>query len=105
MFNVRILVMLFLFVLIMGGGIVLQIFLSKLHSRWPGLALPLLHLVLAFIGSFGLMIYTGDILPILISFFLLAIPTYIYLLIYYLIRKRKEKDQSEELAKMNIQDL
>lgn len=100
----------FLFVAIIGlivfsGSILLQVFLSKQKNKWLGLVLPALHLMIAFIGSFGLMIYDGQILPILFVFFMLSIPTIILLLIYFAIKGKMSGSHKEELDKMNIQDL
>ena len=89
----------------LGGSILLQIFLSKQKNKWLGLVLPALYLIVAFIGSFGLMIYDGQILPILIVFFILSIPVVILLLIHFAIRGKMNGSHKDELDKMNIQDL
>lgn len=91
--------------IIFSGSILLQIFLSKQKSKWLGLVLPAIHLIFAFIGSFGLMIYDGQILPILIVFFILSIPVVILLLIHFVIRGKMNGSHKDELDKMNIQDL
>ncbi len=98
----KFLVLVILGLIVFTGIILLQIFLSKQKNKWLGLVLPTLHLIIASIGSFGLMIYDGQILPILIGFFMLSIPSIILLLIYFAIRGKTHKD---ELDKMNIQDL
>lgn len=100
----------FLFVSIIGlvvftGSILLQVFLSKQKSKWLGLVLPAIHLTLAFIGSFGLMMYDGQILTILFGFFILSIPAIILLLVYFAVRGKMKGNHNEELDKMNIQDL
>lgn len=100
----------FLFVLIIGfivlaGSILLQLFLSKQKNKWLGLVLPAIHLIIAFIGSFGLMAYDGQIMPILIGFFMLSIPAIILLLIHLAVRGKMKDSHNNELDKMNIQDL
>lgn len=101
----RLFLLIFFGVIIFSGSILLQIFLSKQKNKWLGLVLPALYLIIAFIGSSGLMMYDGQILPILIGFFLLSIPTIILLLIHFAIRGKKNGNHKDEMEKMNIQDL
>lgn len=91
--------------IVLTGSILLQIFLSKQKNKWLGLVLPAIHLIIAFTGSFGLMIYDGQILPIIIVFFMLSIPTVVLLLIYFAIRGKNKGNHKDEIDKMNIQDL
>lgn len=101
----NILVMAFVVLIVMGSGILLQLFLSKQKNKWLGLVIPALHLIIAFIGSFGLMAYDGQIFPILIVFFMLSIPAIVHLLIYFAVRGKMKASHNDELDKMNIQDL
>lgn len=101
----RLFILIFFGLSTLGGSILLQIFLSKQKNKWLGLVLPALYLIVAFIGSFGLMIYDGQILPILIVFFILSIPVVILLLIHFAIRGKMSGNHTDELDKMNIQDL
>ncbi|MBR0597627.1 hypothetical protein [Sinanaerobacter chloroacetimidivorans] len=94
--------------LILAGGILLQIFLSKRESRWPGLILPFLFFGYSLLMVFSLAVYDGmsswDIFAMLVSTFLLSnIPTLIYLGIYFACREKYKR--KKELGKMNIQDL
>ena len=88
------------------GGILLQIYLSKRESKWPGLVLPalcmlypiLLVLNVAAVGDAGSVAAT-----ILASFVLGSIPALILLAIYFACRSGRSK--KNELDKMNISDL
>jgi len=48
-----------IYILLIAGAVILQIFLSKRPSRWPGLVLPLLSLVLSLVIVFGLYTFTA----------------------------------------------
>ncbi|WP_325200636.1 hypothetical protein [Oscillibacter sp.] len=101
-----IIVGLLLFLLVVVGGIFLQIFLSKRESRWPGLVLPLL----AFLWSLLLVLNIRDtgsvsqnVLIVLVTLLAGNIPTLILLAIYWAVReKRRVKDQ---IDKMKIDEL
>ena len=90
--------LLFLLVLLIGG-VFLQIFLSKRESRWPGLVLPLLvPLNLRDTGSVSL-----NVLTVLVTLLAGNIPTLVLLAIYWAVReKRRVRDQ---LDKMKIDEL
>lgn len=92
-----IIVFLVFFLVILVGGISLQIFLSKRESRWPGLALPMLTFLWSLLGPLNLM-DTGsvsqNILMVLVTLLAGNIPTLILLAIYWAVReKRRVKDQ------------
>jgi len=96
--------MVFLLVFVVGG-ILLQIFLSRRESKWPGLILPLL----AFLYSLVMVCNVAAVGeefpwgPLLASFVLGNIPTVVLLAIYWAVReKRRVKDQ---IDRMNIDDL
>ena len=88
------------------GGVLLQIYLSKRESRWPGLVLPgicmlypiLLVLNVAAMGNIGSVVAT-----VITSFVLGAVPTIILLVIYFACRSGRGR--KSELDKMNISDL
>lgn len=88
------------------GGILLQRFLSRRKSRWPGLVLPFMTFVYAF-----LMVYQkctwdlGDlsIVAVFSAWLVLNIPTVVLLAIYWAIREKRRIQ--EQLDKMNIDDL
>lgn len=88
------------------GGILLQIFLSKRESRWPGLVLPLLTFLWSLLGPLNVM-DTGsvsrNVLLVLVTLLAGNIPTLVLLAIYWAAReKRRVKDQ---IDKMKIDEL
>lgn len=92
-----------------AGLIVLQVFLSKKESRWPGLILPGITVLCALSGVLGLSLYAirgANMLIVMLamSFVVLNIPTAIFLIIYFLVRSKPGK-KPDEMKKMNIQDL
>ena len=91
---------------ILVGGILLQIFLSKRESRWPGLVLPLLTFLWSLLGPLNVM-DTGsvsrNVLLVLVTLLAGNIPTLVLLAIYWAARdKRRVKDQ---IDKMKIDEL
>lgn len=96
----------FILLFLIPGTILLQIFLSKQKSKWPGLILPVITFIFSLIpilniASFGNVINT--IFLILTTFLLTNIPTIILITIYLSIRKSRKK--LSEIEKMNIKDL
>lgn len=90
------------------GGILLQIFLSKRESKWPGLILPCITFCYALIMLLGVAVYDGmgggEIFATLATVFLMGnIPTFILLGIYFACREKKK--QRAQLEKMNKMDL
>lgn len=102
-----------IFLVLLVGIVLLQIFLSRRESRWPGLVLPSLTFLLSLCVSVGLALFmvvpTQDsglgtvVIPSLLVFILYNIPTCILLAIYYACRENHCR--SKQLEKMNIQDL
>lgn len=91
---------------VLVGGILLQIFLSKRESRWPGLVLPLLAFLWSLLGPLNVM-DTGsvsqNVLLVLVTLLAGNIPTLILLAIYWAVReKRRVRNQ---LEKMKIDEL
>lgn len=88
------------------GGILLQIFLSKRESKWPGLVLPAISFLWSLLYLFNLM-DTGsvvqNILMALFTMLITNIPTLILLAIYWAVREKRRK--RSEIDKMNIDDL
>ena len=88
------------------GGVLLQIYLSKRESKWPGLVLPgicmlypvLLVLNVAAMGNIGSVAAT-----VITSFVIGAVPAIVLLVIYFACRK--DRNRKSELDKMNISDL
>lgn len=93
---------------LMVGVVLLQIYLSKMESKWPGLVLPVLTGILALLSLLGLLGYVPQtnwesVRLALTTLLVQSIPTVILLGIYFACReKRRVNDQ---LEKMNIQDL
>ena len=87
------------------GLVVLQVFLSKRESKWPGLILPLLSFLYSLVMALSAVAYNGGIPwgPILASLILGNIPTVILLAIYFACREKFRK--WSELDKMHINDL
>ena len=102
--NVTVL-LLFLLVFVVGG-VLLQIYLSRRESRWPGLVLPGITFLFSLVailnvvrmGSAAEVIAT--LLMVVITF---NIPTLILLAIYFACRSGRKK--KSEIDKMNIDDL
>lgn len=88
------------------GGILLQIFLSKRESKWPGLVLPVISFLWSLLYLFNLM-DTGsvvrNILMAILTILLTNIPTLVLLAIYWTVREKRRK--RSEIEKMNIDDL
>ena len=88
------------------GGILLQIFLSKRESKWPGLILPVICLLYPLIlilnvaaaGNAGSVIAT-----LVMSGFMGSIPAAVLLAIYFACLSGRTKKQ--EMEKMNLHDL
>ncbi|MCF2617925.1 hypothetical protein JQM68_12090 [Oscillibacter valericigenes] len=87
------------------GLVVLQVFLSKRESKWPGLILPLLSFLYSLVMALSAVAYNGGIPwgPILASLILGNIPTVILLAIYFACREKFRK--RSKLDKMHINDL
>ena len=101
-----ILVLLIVMLVFAVGGVLLQIFLSRRESRWPGLILPLLTLLSSLLLPLNVM-DTGsasqNILLMLVTLLAGNIPTLVLLAIYWAVReKRRVRDQ---IDKMKIDEL
>lgn len=98
-------VRLILVLILIVGGVALQIFLSRRKSRWPGLILPLLTFLYALVLMLNVT-STDGVFPwgaLLAAFLLGNIPTVVLLAIYWAAREKfRVKDQIE---KMNLDDL
>ena len=98
-------VRLILVLILIVGGVLLQIFLSRRKSRWPGLILPLLTFLYALVLMLNVT-STDGVFPwgaLLAAFLLGNIPTVVLLAVYRAAREKfRVKDQIE---KMNLDDL
>lgn len=99
-------VSLLVLLVVVVGGILLQIFLYKRESKWPGLVLPAISFLWSLLYLFNLM-DTGsvvqNILTALLTVLLSNIPTLVLLAIYWAVREKRRK--RSELDKMSIDDL
>jgi predicted MFS family arabinose efflux permease len=98
---------LLIFLLLLGAGmIVLQIFLSRKESKWPGLILPIITFGVSLTIVFGL-VHINSSSPMtattIVTFLTFNIPTAVLLVIYAICRGKYKKQR--ELEKMNVQDL
>ncbi|MBR4987926.1 MAG: hypothetical protein IKY81_04645 [Methanocorpusculum sp.] len=80
--------------------ILLQIFLSRTESKWPGLVLPILCFVCSLIVPLNMIVANS---AALIFWLITNIPTVILLLVYFICREKYRK--KSQLEKMRIQDL
>lgn len=86
----------------------LEYFLAKLESPWPGRALMLLTLAVSLIFTVITLFYIqaplGRLLFTLPSMLLaLNLPTFAAYLVYW--RARRRREEKKDVDKMNIQDL
>ena len=102
----RTLFALVVFLLFLAGVVLLQIFLSRRESRWPGLVLPLisfLYALLLVLNAAHFVSMAHTVLTMVLVFVIGNIPTAVLLAIYFACRgKRKKRD---ELERMRIEDL
>lgn len=101
-------IILILLLLMVAGGIWLQIFLSKKNNKWFGLVLPIISFGYSLLMVFNIAVYNGMTSRevfwlIAATLFLSNIPTLILMVIYFACREKMKR--KSELAKMNVQDL
>ena len=91
--------------LFITGVIVLQIFLSKRESKWPGLVLPIISFLISFIYPLNMAIPSvgGFVFALILGWLIANIPTIVLLTIYFACRGKQRRNK--QLDKMNIQDL
>ena len=96
---------LILVVLLLGGTILLQIFLSKRESKIPGLVLPIISFLLSCTYPLSMAIPSvgGFVVALLLGWLIANIPTIVLLAIYFACRGKQRRNK--QLEKMNIQDL
>ena len=91
---------------LLAGTILLQMFLSKRESKWPGLVLPaitFLYSVLMVLNVTAMETTRAVIAAVRSVFIMGNIPTLILLAIYAACRGKRKK--LSEVDKMNINDL
>lgn len=96
---------LLIWLVLIAGGILLQIFLSKRENKWTGLILPVLTFLYSLVMVCNVTSVDGKIPwgPLLASFVMGNIPTVVLLAIYWACREKFRK--KSELDKMQIDDL
>lgn len=94
--------------LVYAGVLVLQVFLSKTESKWPGLVLPCIGFLTSLMIPFGIAVPSegvtvGFVAQMMLVWLLGNIPTLILLAIYNACRRKRNRNKQVE--KMSIQDL
>ena len=95
-----------LLLVLLVGTILLQMFLSKRESKWPGLVLPaitFLYSVLMVLNVTAMETTRAVIAAVLSVFIMGNIPTLILLAIYFVCREKRHT--RSEVDKMRISDL
>ena len=98
-------VLMVVFLVFIVGGVLLEIFLARRESKWPGLVLPVLTLLYSLamacnVAAIGDSFPWGGLLGTLVVG---NIPTVVLLAIYVACREKQRK--RSELDKMEIDDL
>ena len=91
---------------LLAGTDLLQIFLSKRESKWPGLVLPAITLVYSIVMVLNMAYFVSIARPLLAAlgvFLSCNIPTLLLLGIYSACRGKQRKKR--EMEKMSINDL
>ena len=101
----RVAIVLIFTLALLVGVILLQIYLSKRESKWPGLVLPIISFLISFVYPLNMAIPSvgGFIVALILGWLLANIPTIILLAIYFSCRGKQRRHK--QLDKMNIQDL
>lgn len=104
----RTLIAILIFLVLVVGTILLQIFLSKRESKWPGLVLPIIAFLFGLLYPLNMIapsegVTVGFVFQMILVWLLGNIPTIIFLAIYFGCRGKQRRNK--QLDKMNIQDL
>ena len=104
-----IVVSLIILLVFLVGIVLLQIFLSRRESRWPGLILPLLTFLSALLLPLNVM-DTGsvseNILLAVVTLLAGNLPTLVLLAIYWAAREKlRVRNQMEKMGKQDISEL
>ena len=94
--------------LFIASVIVLQVFLSKRESKWPGLVLPLIAFLFGLLYPLNMVAPSEGVTVVFIFQMILVwllgnIPTIVLMAIYWSCRGKQRRNK--QLEKMNIQDL
>lgn len=95
--------------LLLVGGVLLQIFLSRRENCWPGLVLPLLTFLCSLLGPLNAA-DTGsvsrNILLVVVTLLAGNIPTMVLLAVYWAAREKlRVGKQMEKMGKQDIGEL
>lgn len=98
----------FIYLLIAGLVLYLQIILSKKEIKWLGLILPILSFIYSLFMLLGASTFEAigenkNLINSILAFFISNIPTIILLFIYCRIKKKMK--MNAEIDKINIKDL
>ncbi len=104
----RIWFVLVLLLILLVGAVLLQIWLSRRESKWPGLILPALCFLYGLIYPLNMVapaegVSVSFVLQMIAVWLLGNIPTIVMLAIYFACREKRRRGR--QLDKMNIQDL
>ena len=97
-----------MFIIMVAGPIVLQLFLSRKENKWLGLILPALNVIISIMAVLGMAFFEKPsifeiIIQVLMLLLISNIPTAILIAIYFACREKLKKNK--EIDKMNIHDL
>lgn len=98
----RIAVTIIFALVVLIGQFFLQYFLSLRESKWPGLILPALSLLVGLIYTLS-----ATTVPAAVAGFLAGggIPFLLHLAVYFAGRSKVRRRRQDQVEKMNIQDL
>lgn len=93
---------------LLAGVILLQIYLSRRESKWPGLVLPVITFLVGLLYPLSMAVppegvTVSFLIQMMVVWLLGNIPTIILLAIYFDCRGKQRR--RKQLEKMNIQDL
>ena len=95
-----------LFILLMAGVVLLEMYLAHKPGRWPGLVLPIVSFLISLIYPLSITNLgdmAGAIAQAVIVWVLANIPTAVLLAIYFAARRRVRR--TREQNRMSAQDL
>ena len=107
-FSLRTIIVLTFLMVLLIGCIILQVFLSRRESPWPGLVLPGLSFLYSLIVMLNVVVLLDSsgweiAATFFMVFLLYNIPTLVLLAIYFACRQRFRRRR--EMDRMNAQDL
>lgn len=93
---------------LLAGIVLLQIYLSRRESKWPGLVFPIVSFLSSLSYPLAMAVPSegataGFIVQMVMVWLLVNIPTVVFLAIYFACHEKPRRNK--QLDKMNIQDL